>query len=110
MHAGPAQRLKVLKDAPDARYAGFRSLHMHSVGAQIDPHAERIFHQAEVFVASPEQGLKVGRDLESNLQGFVSLQMGRYEAELDTVVPSALEDAKRASGCMDEIFCGDRLV
>ena len=34
------QRLEVLKDALDSRHALFRSLHVHGVGAKIDPHAE----------------------------------------------------------------------
>jgi hypothetical protein len=38
------------------------------IGAEIDPDAECVFHQPEVFIASPEQGLKVGRDLQSDLQ------------------------------------------
>jgi hypothetical protein len=41
---------------------------MHGVGAQIDPNAELVFHKPEVFIASPEQRLKVGRDLKGDLQ------------------------------------------
>src|ERR1035441_2854942 len=41
---------------------------MHGVGAQVDAHAERVFHQPEVFIAGPEQGLKIGRDLQGDLQ------------------------------------------
>jgi hypothetical protein len=41
---------------------------MHGVGAQINAHAERVFHEPEVFIASPEEGLQVGRDLQSDLQ------------------------------------------
>ena len=66
-----AQRLEVLEDAPDAGHAFFRSLHVHGVGAKIDADAERVFHQPEVFIASPEQGLEVGRDLQSDLQRIV---------------------------------------
>jgi hypothetical protein len=41
---------------------------MHGIGAEIEPHAKPVFHQPEVFIASPKQGLKVGRDLQSDLQ------------------------------------------
>jgi hypothetical protein len=51
-----AQGLEVLKDALDAGDARFRSFHVHGVGAQIDAHAERVFHEPEVFIASPETG------------------------------------------------------
>ena len=63
-----AQRLEVLKDALDASHRVFRPFHMHGVGAKIDAHAERVFHQPEVFIASPKQGLKVGRDLQISVQ------------------------------------------
>jgi hypothetical protein len=43
---------------------------MNRVGAKIDPHSQRVFHQSQVFVAGPEQGLEVGRDLQSDLQWF----------------------------------------
>ena len=68
MDALAAQGLEVLKDAPDAGDAFVGALHMHGVGAKIDADAERVFHQPEVFIAGPEQGLKVGRDLQSDLQ------------------------------------------
>jgi hypothetical protein len=41
---------------------------MDGVGAKIDADTERVFHEAEVFIASPEKGLEVGRDLQSDLQ------------------------------------------
>ena len=69
-----AQRLEVLEDALDAGHAFVGPLHVHGVGAQIDADAERVFHQSEVFVAGPEQGLKIGRDLQSDLQVFSTLQ------------------------------------
>ena len=62
------KRLEVLEDALHARHALFRSLHVNGIGPQIDPDAERVFHQPEVFIAGPEQGLKIGRDLQSDLQ------------------------------------------
>ena len=68
MDALAAQRFEVLEDAPHARHASFRAFHVHGVGAQVDAHAKRVFHQTEVFIAGPEQGLKVGRDLQSDLQ------------------------------------------
>jgi hypothetical protein len=43
---------------------------MHGVGAKIDMNAERVFHEPDVFIASPEQGLQIGRDLQGNLQRF----------------------------------------
>ena len=61
---------KSVKDALDSDNARFRSLHMHGVGAKIDADAKRVFHKPEVFIASPEQGLEVGRDLQSDLQRF----------------------------------------
>jgi hypothetical protein len=69
IHALAAKSFEVLKHAPDAVDGGFRALHVHSVGAEIDPDAERIFHQPEVFIAGPEKGLKVRGDLKSDLQG-----------------------------------------
>ena len=65
-----SQRFKVLKDALDALNARVLSFHMHGVGAKIDADAERVFHEPEVFIASPEEGLQVGRDLQSDLQWF----------------------------------------
>src|SRR5580698_5599697 len=41
---------------------------MHGVRSQVDPHAELVFHQPEVFIAGPKQGLKVWRDFQSDLQ------------------------------------------
>jgi hypothetical protein len=41
---------------------------VYGIGAKIDPDAKRIFHQSEVFIAGPEQGLEVGRDLQSDFQ------------------------------------------
>ena len=63
-----AQRLEVREDLADALDGGLGALHMHGVGAQIDAHAKRVFHEPEVFIASPEEGLKVGRDLQVDLQ------------------------------------------
>jgi hypothetical protein len=65
-----AKGLEVLKDALDALDASFRSFHVDGVGAKVDADAERVFHEPEVFIAGPEQGLEVGRDLQSDLQGF----------------------------------------
>ena len=70
MDALPAQGLKVLEDTPYAGHGWFQALHMHGVGAEIDIYAERVFHQPDVFVAGPEQGLKIGSDLQSDLQRF----------------------------------------
>jgi hypothetical protein len=56
---------------------------MHGVGAEIDPHAERVFHQSEVFIASPKQRLKIGRDLQSDLQRFLWPPMRRCEVEVN---------------------------
>jgi hypothetical protein len=70
MDALASQRLEILKDALHLDHTFFRSLHMHSVGAKIDSHPERVFHQPEILIAGPEQGLKIGRNLQSDLQGF----------------------------------------
>ena len=66
-----SQGFEILKDALDTGHAFVRSLDMHGVGTKIDAHAERVFHQPEVFIASPEQGLEIGRDLQSDLQRFM---------------------------------------
>src|ERR1035437_5084801 len=54
---------------------------MHGIGAKIDADAERVFHEPEVFIASPEQGLQVGRDLQSDLQWFRWPPMGEVDVE-----------------------------
>jgi hypothetical protein len=41
---------------------------VNCIGAEINPHTELVFHQTQIFVAGPEQGLKIGRDLQSDLQ------------------------------------------
>jgi hypothetical protein len=41
---------------------------MHGIGTKIDAHTERVFHEPEVFIASPEKGLQIGRDLQRDLQ------------------------------------------
>jgi len=41
---------------------------MDGVGAQIDADVERVFDEVEVFIASPEEGLQVGRDLQGDFQ------------------------------------------
>jgi hypothetical protein len=53
---------------------------MHGVGTKIDVHIERIFHQHEIFIVSPEEGLEVGRDLQSDLQSFLKPPRGRAVA------------------------------
>jgi hypothetical protein len=63
-----SEGFEVLKDALDPSYAILRSLYTDGVGAQIDADAERVFHEPEVFIASPKQGLEVGSDLQSDLQ------------------------------------------
>src|SRR5579863_5416476 len=66
----PPQPLEVLKHALYAGNAVIRPFHVHRVGAKIDLDAKAIFHQLEVFIAGPEQGLKVWGDLQSDLQCF----------------------------------------
>src|ERR1700722_4381691 len=68
MHALLSQRLEVLEDALHNGNALVRTLHMNRVGAQIDTHAKRVFHQSEIFVTGPEEGLKGGCNFQSNLQ------------------------------------------
>ena len=51
---------------------------MHGVGTKIDPHTERVFHQPEVFIAGPEQGLKVRCDLQRSVQ---TASMAAYRAD-----------------------------
>jgi hypothetical protein len=63
-----AQGLEVGEDLADADDGGFGAFDVDGVGAKIDAHAERVFHEAEVFIASPEEGLEVGRDLQSDFQ------------------------------------------
>jgi hypothetical protein len=65
-----SEGFEVLKDALDPSYAILRSLYTDGVGAQIDADAERVFHEPEVFIASPEKGLQIGRDLQGDLQRF----------------------------------------
>jgi hypothetical protein len=43
---------------------------MDGIGTKIDAHAKRVFHEPEVFIASPKQGLQIGSDLQSDLQWF----------------------------------------
>ena len=63
-----AQRLEVREDLADALYGGLGTSDVDGVGAKIDAYAERVFHEAEVFIASPEEGLQVGRDLQGDFQ------------------------------------------
>src|ERR1035437_11178311 len=56
---------------------------MHGIGAKIDADAERVFHEPEVFIASPTQGLKIGRDLQSDLQRFRWPPVGRCVVEVN---------------------------
>jgi hypothetical protein len=70
INALPAQRLEILKDALHPTDTFFRPFHVHCIRAKIDLDAKVIFHQPEVFIAGPEQGLKVWGDLQSDLQCF----------------------------------------
>src|SRR5271155_5660061 len=96
IHPRLSQRFKVREDALHPANALLRPLHMNRVGAEINPHAERVFHQSQVFVAGPKQGLKVGRNLQSDLQWnkrppWLSAQQSACDCEMNI-------------GC-----CGDRL-
>jgi len=72
---------------------------MHGIGAKIDPDTEFVFHQPEILIASPEQGLKVGRDLRAIFKGFVGLQCG-----VDGVngIRQRLDKDGTATGCIGE--------
>ena len=58
------QRLVILKDSLDAAKGVLRTLNRDRIGYQVDAHTESVLHQSQIFVAGPEQGLKIGRDLE----------------------------------------------
>jgi hypothetical protein len=56
--------LEIHEDALDSSHRIRLTFHINRVRPEIDTHMERIFHEPEVFVAGPEQGLKMGRDVE----------------------------------------------
>jgi hypothetical protein len=49
---------------------------MDGIGAVVNANAERVFHEPEVFIASPEEGLQIRRDLQCDLQCFQWPPMG----------------------------------
>ena len=57
-----AEELEIREYTFDLGYALGRALNVYCIGSQIDPHAKAIFQEPEVFVAGPEQGLKIRRD------------------------------------------------
>jgi hypothetical protein len=59
-----AQRFIVLENAFDAHNGVLGALDHDGIGYQIDARMEGVLHQSEIFVAGPEQGLKIGCDLE----------------------------------------------
>src|ERR1019366_1674185 len=101
----PAQRLEVLEDALHSRHALFLSLHAHGVGAKIDADAELVFHEPEIFIASPKEGLEVGRDLQSDLQRIQCPPRGRA-VEVDKAQG---RPAARWTGCGQTAECAENL-
>ena len=59
-----SQRFVVLENALDAGDGFVGPLDHDGIGYQIDARMESILHQSQIFVAGPEQGLKIGCDLE----------------------------------------------
>jgi hypothetical protein len=57
-------------------------LYLYRVRAEIDPHTERVFHKSQVFIAGPEKGLKVGRNLQSELQTASKAAAGKVRSGL----------------------------
>jgi hypothetical protein len=76
---------------------------MDGVGAKIDAHAERVFHEPEVFIASPEQGLQIGGDLQSDLQRFRWPPVRRGEVEVNQAKAIARAQGRPTAGTMS---CG----
>jgi len=84
MHPSPPQPFKVREDASNPSHAILSPLNMHRVGAKIDSHTEHVFHQSQIFVAGPKQGLKVRRDLQSYFQ-TASMAAGSTGNSLDAI-------------------------
>jgi len=78
-----AQRFEILKDALDSGNSVVGTRYVYGIGAEVDADAELVFHQPEVFIASPEQGLKVWRDLQSDLQRNRGPPVWRWMVELN---------------------------
>jgi hypothetical protein len=82
---------------------------MDGIGTKIDAHAKRVFHEPEVFIASPEQGLQIGGDLQSDLQGFrwPPVQRGEVEQSRVRLVERSNKArntrATRTAGCGQEV-------
>ena len=68
MYSAAPKRLKIREDALNSMHRIFGSPDVDGIRPQINTHAERVFHQFQVFVAGPEQGLKIRRNLQCDLQ------------------------------------------
>jgi len=62
------QGLVIVKESTETSQGVVRSVGMNAVGANVDAQAEGIFKQDEVFIAGPEEGLKMRRNLEYGFQ------------------------------------------
>ena len=64
------------------------TLDVDGIGTKVDAHAEAVFHEPKIFIASPEEGLKAWRDVQRFFHQAVKLPPTADETVAEGTGPS----------------------